>query len=66
MNIESGISEIKGIGTVKKKRFAKLGIYTVEDLLYYYPRGYRDKSRLTEIKHVLEGEYTTIRGIVTA
>ena len=37
---QSKIHEIKGVGEKTEKLFAKLGIYTVGDLLRYYPRNY--------------------------
>jgi len=40
MNIFDDISSIKGIGSKTAQLFEKLGIRTVEDLLYYIPHGY--------------------------
>ena len=34
------IRELKGIGEKTQQLFAKLNIYTVGDLIRYYPRGY--------------------------
>jgi ATP-dependent DNA helicase RecG len=53
------IQSLKGIGPAKTKLFQKLGIKTVEDLFYHYPRGYKDKSIITEIKDLVpEHSYT--------
>ena len=42
------ITQLKGIGEKTAKLFAKIGIYTVEDLLVYYPRDYETfKEALT-------------------
>lgn len=38
--LEESITNIKGIGEKTGKLFNKLGVYTVNDLLNYYPRGY--------------------------
>ncbi len=40
MQMNSSILEIKGIGEKSARVFAKAGIYTVEDLIHYYPRDY--------------------------
>lgn len=40
------IQYIKGVGERMAARFAKLGIYTLEDLLSYYPRDYVDYSEV--------------------
>lgn len=38
------ICYLKGVGSARAKAFSKLGIRTVEDLLYFFPRGYEDRS----------------------
>ena len=40
MNLNSRITEIKGIGEKTAKSFEKLNIFTVGDLIGYFPRGY--------------------------
>lgn len=55
------IQSIKGIGPAKAKLFSKLGLNTIEDLLEYYPRGYKDKSRVTMIKDLRPEESFTVR-----
>ena len=40
MNEHSKISSLKGIGEKTEKIFQKAGIFTVGDLVHYYPRGY--------------------------
>ena len=55
------IQSIKGIGPVKAKLFNKLGLNTIEDLLEYYPRGYKDKSKSTKIKDLKPEESFTVR-----
>ena len=42
----------------------KLGIYTANDLLYYFPRKDIDYSTRTRIRDLKEGENTTIFGII--
>ena len=41
MNLQSSITELKGIGEKTSLPFAKVGIHTVLDLLEYYPRDMR-------------------------
>lgn len=40
MNQNSSITEIKGIGEKTKQLFAKMGVYTVGDILLHFPRNY--------------------------
>lgn len=53
------IQSLTGIGPAKAKLFSKLGIRNVEDLFYYYPRTYKDKSIVTDIEELVpENQYT--------
>lgn len=55
------IQNIKGIGPKKAKLFQKLGLNTIEDLLKYFPRGYKDKSVITKIRDIRPEESYTVR-----
>ena len=41
MNCSDDIIKLKGIGEKTAKLFHRLGIYTLKDLLFYYPRDYQ-------------------------
>lgn len=47
-----------------QKRLLKLGIKTVRDLLYHFPRRYIDYSKILPIAHLMEGQMVTIQGTV--
>jgi len=38
MNLDTPVQYVKGVGPIKAKLFNKLGVFTVRDLLEYYPR----------------------------
>lgn len=59
--INDSISTIKSIGPAREKLFNKVGVYTVEDMLGYYPRAYEDRSRLIDICNVKDGENVLIK-----
>lgn len=40
MSKKAGVGTIKGVGEKTEKLFEKIGVYTVDDLIHYYPRGY--------------------------
>lgn len=61
---ETAIQYLKGVGPKKKKLFAQLGISTVEDLLYYFPKRYEDRSKFTTISQLKPNELQTIKGKV--
>lgn len=62
MNEQSRISELKGIGEKTEKLFQKLNIFTIGDLLRYYPRSYEIYEAPVLIGDVKEGEVVTISG----
>ncbi|MBQ7330984.1 MAG: ATP-dependent DNA helicase RecG [Oscillospiraceae bacterium] len=43
------ITILKGIGPSKAKLFAKLNIFTLQDLICHFPRGYEDRTKLLTI-----------------
>ncbi|MGE5632914.1 MAG: ATP-dependent DNA helicase RecG [Caulobacteraceae bacterium] len=58
------IQNIKGIGPAKAKLFKKIGIETIEDLLEYYPRVYKDKSDVTKIEDLVPENFQTVKVII--
>lgn len=46
MNISDSINSIKGIGPKKIEEFKKLEIERIEDLIYHFPRGYEDRTKI--------------------
>ena len=61
---QSKIHEIKGVGDKTEKLFAKLGIYTVGDLLRYYPRNYDVYEEAVPIAEIEDGRTVTITGTI--
>jgi len=55
MELSSPVTECKGIGTKTAGALARLGIHNVRDLLYHYPRGYEDRTKITPVDE-LSGE----------
>ena len=59
---EIDVMYIKGVGPKIAYMLNKLGIYTANDLLYYFPRKHIDYSTRVKIRDLKEGESTTIFG----
>ena len=57
------IEALNGIGPKNKEAFHKLGIETIEDLIYYYPKKYQIIKR-TDMETVKDKEKVMIDGIV--
>lgn len=60
MKYSEDIINLKGIGEKTAKLFYKLGIYTTEELLYYYPRDYQSFEAPVKIARAAEGETVTL------
>jgi len=56
----SEVQFLKGVGPVRADLLASRGIRTVEDLLYYTPFRYEDRTRLTRIRDLVPGQTTTV------
>ncbi|MBI4982989.1 MAG: ATP-dependent DNA helicase RecG [Candidatus Omnitrophica bacterium] len=62
----SPIQYLKGIGPKRAAKFSKLGINSIEDLLYYFPRRYEDRTKFASIKNLQDGQPQTIKAEVIA
>ena len=51
---------IKGVGPNRIKQLNKLGIYTLEDIISHYPRGYENRGIKKEIASLADGEEALI------
>ena len=44
------VTMLKGVGEVRAKQLAQLNIFTLRDLICYFPRGYEDRTKLVPIE----------------
>jgi ATP-dependent DNA helicase RecG len=65
-SVNTPVRYLKGIGPKRAKAFANAGINTVEDLLYYFPRRYEDRTNFSSIAKLQEGENQTIKAEILA
>ena len=63
MDLEKDIKYVKGVGPNRVKLLNKLNIYTLKDLITYYPRTYEDRSKPKNLIECIEGEEATIEAI---
>lgn len=63
MRLTDSIQFLKGVGPKSAENFQKLGIFTVEDLLLYFPFRYEDFAARS-VFELLDGEKATIIGTV--
>jgi len=60
--LDTKISQLWGIGEKVERKLNKLGIYNIEDLLYYFPRKWEDFSHIKKISQLEAGKNATISG----
>lgn len=60
-SLDTSIQYLKGVGPKKAKIFNKAGIWTIEDLLYYFPRRYEDRTKFSPVSELVEGDTRTIK-----
>ena len=66
LSLKSDVMYLKGIGPKIAYILNKLGIYTVSDLLYYFPRKHVDYSTRTRIRDLTPDETTTVFGTISS
>lgn len=49
MTLDMPIGKLYGVGPKYEKHFAMGGLYTVEDLLYYFPRAYQNRADICSL-----------------
>ena len=60
VDLNKDVQYIKGVGPNKSKLLNKLNIFTLKDLITYYPRAYEDRSKPKPIIECLDNEETLI------
>ena len=56
------VSDLTGVGPKIKDSFHKVGIDTIEDLLFWLPKSYEDRTRLTSLNMLKVGESALCEG----
>lgn len=64
VELDWAVTFLPGIGPKNAEKLAKLGLFTVRDLLYYYPRDHIDYARQVDIREAKPGETVTLVAVV--
>jgi ATP-dependent DNA helicase RecG len=59
--INTSIQYLKGIGPKRAESFAGIGVKTIFDLFYYFPRRYEDRTNVVTISKLRLGEIQTVK-----
>jgi len=58
------ITQLKGIGPRNAEKLAKIGIRTVQDVLFHLPLRYQDRTRIRPIGSLRAGDQVVVEGVV--
>ena len=58
--LSSSVTILSGVGEARKKAYARLGIHTVKDLLYHFPRAFENRGDVRLLRDVLPGEKCSV------
>src|SRR5579859_5371763 len=62
--LEGSVANISGIGPKMAEKLEQLGVRTIEDLLYLFPRRYDDYTRLVPLNRLEPDQVLTVIGTV--
>ena len=62
--LSSSVQYLKGIGEKKAQAFEKLGVFSLYDLVSYFPSRYEDRTKFCPIAAAPEGEGVCIRALI--
>ena len=66
LKLDTPIQYCKGIGPKRAELLKKIGIFTVEDALFYLPWRFEDRGNLKKIGRLTYGTYETVAGTVVS
>ena len=64
--LNTDVRYIKGIGETRAKALEKLGVYTLRDLIAFFPRRYEDRSVIYPIAELPVGETACCQAMIAA
>jgi ATP-dependent DNA helicase RecG len=64
VELDAPVVTLRGVGKQRAGLLAKLGMETVRDLLYHFPRDYRDYRPCRRVVDLLYGETASVVGVV--
>ncbi|WP_257174983.1 ATP-dependent DNA helicase RecG [Colwellia sp. M166] len=59
------VTSLKGVGPGMAGKLEKIGLVSLQDLLFHLPLRYEDRTRVTAVRDLMPGIYTNIIGEVT-
>ncbi len=60
VGLDAPITRLQNVGPAHAKKFSRLGVATIRDLLYHFPHRYDDYSHLKTVNQLIYGEEVTL------
>jgi ATP-dependent DNA helicase RecG len=62
--LRQSLQSLKGVGPARYEQLRRLGLETVGDLLWHFPRSYEDLTEVRALADLSEGQFQTVHGEV--
>ncbi|MCH7910320.1 MAG: hypothetical protein IIB38_11965, partial [Candidatus Hydrogenedentes bacterium] len=66
LHLGDSVDTLPGIGPKRARLLTKLGVTTIRDLLFHFPRDYQDRRQTTSIADAAKGDTVTIQAEVVS
>lgn len=64
LSLATPVQFLKGVGPARAELLERVGLHTVRDVLFYFPRDYQDLSDERGVDRLEEGKLQSVRGVV--
>ena len=55
---------LKGVGSRLSEKLSRLGIHSVQDVLFHLPMRYQDRTRIFPISHISPGDHVVLEAVI--
>lgn len=66
VDLDMDLRFIKGVGPARVEILNKLGLFTLKDIVNYFPREYEDRGNYKKIIEVVDGETVAVKAIIAS
>lgn len=66
VKLDQSLADVPGIGTSYLSKLSRLNLFTVSDLIWFFPRRYEDYSKTVKVAEIKSGEKATVKGVIKA
>lgn len=65
-DINTNLQYLKGVGPARVEVLNKMGLFTIEDIIEYFPRTYEDRGVYKKISELIDGETATFHAVISS